>query len=231
MAVEQKENKSIVDVLIDVTPLPDGSKLINQEDILLTIKRSFGFNLTGKPLAALDIERLERIMREDPFVKEATVFVDAQNQVNIHIQQRNPILRIVDNNGLNYYLDGQGNKMPISRHYTPRLLTATGNLPPHSPDFLERKSHILKDAFELAQLLLTDPFFEPLIEQIHVTNRREFILVPKIGKQTIEFGRYANAEKKLANLKAFYKEGLPYTGWQKYSTFNVRFEGQVVAKK
>ena len=230
-AVEQKEGKSIQQVNINIEPLPDGHKLITPDDVILSIKRSFGYELPGMPLGAINVERLERVIRNDPFVIDAEVFVDSKLDVNIDITQRNPMVRIVDNNGFNYYLDENGVKMPISKHFTPRLLTATGNIPPHSPDFLNRKRHVLKDVFNLTAMIQNDPFYEPLIEQIHVSNRREFILVPKLGKQKIIFGSFADAQEKLNNLKTFYKEGLPYAGWHKYRTFNVKYKGQVVAKK
>ena len=161
----------------------------------------------------------------------ADVFVDAKNQVHIEIEQREPVLRIIDKNGLNYYLDKFGKKMPLSKHFTARVLVATGNIPPFDPDFLQRKKHILKDLFELTNIILKDEFLEPMMEQIYVTSEKEFELSPNLGDQKILLGKMDNIDDKLFYLKTFYKEAMPYKGWQKYKTINLKFKGQVVASK
>ena len=97
-AVEKKEASLTKEILIDIQPLNDGNKLIDRQDILTTIDRSFGFKLEGLPLGEVDVERLERILEDDPFVLDADVFIDAKNNINIGIDQRAPILRIIDNN-------------------------------------------------------------------------------------------------------------------------------------
>jgi cell division protein FtsQ len=35
----------------------------------------------------------------------------------------------------------------------------------------------------------------------------------------------------LNRLKIFYKEGMPYEGWRKYETINLKYSGQVVCKR
>jgi len=139
-------------------------------------------------------------------------------------------LRIIDDNGLDYYLDSEGMKLPLSKHFTARVLVATGNIPPHSPDFLQRKKHLLKDLFQLAKLILADEFLKSLLEQIYV-NQGEFVLIPKVGDQKILLGKFENVEDKLERLNIFYQKGIPYEGWQKYKTINLKFKNQVVCGK
>lgn len=230
-AVERKEASPAVGVTIEIEPLEGEHLLIKEQDILRTINRSFGFRLEGLPLGAVDIERLEKVLEEDPFILDANVYLDARNRVHISVEQREPVLRIIDNNGLNYYLDGSGLKMPLSRHYTARVLVATGNIPPHVPGFMERKKSTLKDLFLLAQDIRADAFLEALFEQVYVTVSGEFVLVPKVGDQKVVFGRYENAPAKFRNLKIFYNEALPYEGWRKYRTINLSFDGQVVCQR
>ena len=229
-AVEFKEGLSVNEVHIDIEPLSDGNSLINQGDIFLTIERTFGFALQGMPLGVVDVERIERVLKEEAFISHAEVFVDALQNVNISVQQREPILRIIDNNGLNYYLDKDGVRLPLSAHFTARVLTATGNIPPHSPNFMEKKQHTMKDLFQIAQMVIADPFLKPLIEQIHVSNRREFIFIPKVGKQKIIVGSFERIEDKLENLKIYYKEALPYVGWRKHNNINLKYKEQVVGE-
>ena len=230
-AIEKKKSSEARDISIEIAPLQDGNSLISRGDIMLSLKRSFGYGLTGIPLGAVDVERIERVLEEEPFILDAEVFVDASNLINISIVQREPILRVIDNNGLDYYLDDKGIKLPLSRHFTARVIVATGNIPPHVPDFKERKTHLLKDVFELSQLILEDDFFQPLIEQIHLSSKGEFTLIPKVGKQKILFGTFDNHLDKLWRLKKFYQQIMPYEGWRKYQSIDLRYKQQVVTKK
>jgi cell division protein FtsQ len=229
--MQKKEASLAKEVIIEVTPLREGHSFIDNDDIKVSIQRSFGYDLEGLPLGSVDIERLERVLEEDPFILDAEAYIDGRNRIHIEVEQREPILRIIDNNGLNYYLDGSGFKMPLSKHFAARVLVASGNIPPHVPDFKERDKHVLKDLYELTSMILADDFFKALIEQIHVSNRGEFTLAPKVGRQKILFGTFTDAEEKFENLKIFYNEALPYEGWRKYQTIDLRYKGQVVCKK
>ncbi len=230
-AVERRESSRVQGMDIHIKALDGENSLIKPQDIQLTLERSLGATIEGFYLNTVDVERLERVLEDDPFIENADVFVDAKNIVNVNIKQREPILRIIDNNGLNYYLDEDGNKMPLSKHFAARVLVATGNIPPHDPGFLERKRHLLKDVFLLANKIREDDFYNALFEQVHISNKGELTLIPKIGDQKIIFGTIDNTDEKLKNLKIFYQEGMPYEGWQKYRTIDVRFKGQVVCEK
>lgn len=230
-AVERKEGSLAEEVVIEIAPLKSGHSLLTPEDVRLAIARSFGYQLEGRPLASIDIERLERVLEEEPFILEAEAYLSASNRVEISIQPREPILRVMDNNGYNYYLDRDGVQMPLSKHFTAKVLVATGSLPVYEPQFLARKRNRLKEAFLLAQLIISDEFLAPLTEQIYFDNRGEIALVPKVGCDKIEFGRFSREYEKLRRIKIFYKEVLPYEGWQEYSEISVAYEGQVVARK
>jgi cell division protein FtsQ len=230
-AVERKESSEVVEIKVNINPLESGNSLLNDKDILNTIERSFGYPLTALPVGEVDIERLEKVLESDPIIANADAFIGADNAITIDIDQREPLLRIIDNNGLNYYLDVDGSKMPLSKHFSPRVLVATGNIPPHTPDFMQRKRHLLKDLFELTMFIRNDEFLQSMIEQIHLNNRGEFTLVPKIGDHLIQLGRMHDMEDKLSRLKIFYKEGMPYEGWRKYDAVDLRYKGQVVCKR
>lgn len=229
-AVAKKGASPVQEVNIEVAPLQDGNLLITGDDIRLTIERSFGFPLENLSIARVDVDRLERVLEAEPFILDADVFVDARNKVNIKVEQRLPVLRIIDHNGLNYYLDGSGSRMPLSPHFSARVIVATGNIPPHVPDFREKKDYLLNQIFDLAETIRKDAFLFPFIQQIYVNNRSEITLVPTVGNQKISLGWCRNVEEKLENLKIFYQEGLPYEGWQKYRHIDLKYDGQVVCK-
>lgn len=229
-AVDQKQSSRIESLDIEVKPLADGSSLVKSGDILNSITRSIGFRLEGLAIRELDVARLERMLEKDPLILRADVFVDARNNLHIRVKQRQPLMRVIDQNGFSYYLDKDGVQMPLSPHFSARVLVASGYIPPHVPDFLERKRHTLKSLFLLAHDILSDPFFRDMIGQMYINNQGEIVLSPILGDQKILFGGYRDAREKLRNLKIFYKEALPYAGWRKYDFIDLRFRGQVVGR-
>ncbi|MBP6810045.1 MAG: cell division protein FtsQ/DivIB [Saprospiraceae bacterium] len=231
VARNRKANTFAEGLQVNVVALPSGDKLISERDVRQALLAAFGSDLENSELVNLQVERMERVLEGDPFVKNADVYIDQNNQLHIKIDQREPVVRVLDNNGNNYYLDAAGKKMPPSKNFAARVIVATGNVSPYTPEFREKRKSTLKDLFHITQTLLTDEFLKSFIQQIHVNNRGEFILVPLVGDQKIELGSARKLEDKLNRLKIFYQQGMPYEGWRKYETINLKYSGQVVCKR
>lgn len=231
IARNRKANTFAEGLQVKVVELPSGDKLISDRDVRQALLTAFGADLENSDLGDLEVERMERVLESDPFVKNADVYIDQNNQLHINIEQREPLLRVLDNNGNNYYLDAAGKKMPPSKNFAARVIVATGNVSPYTPEFREKRKSSLKDLYNITQTLLADDFLKSFIQQIHVNNAGEFILVPLIGDQKIILGSAKKLEDKLNRLKIFYKEGMPYEGWRKYETINLKYSGQVVCKR
>lgn len=230
-AIRNKQMSTAQGVEVEVVPLPDGDKLISERDVRQALLVAFGSDFEQTELAQLEVERMERSLEEDPFVLDAETYVDQNNILHVRIQQREPILRVLDNNGGNYYLDNNGIKMPPSKNFAARVLVATGNVSPYTPEFKKKKRNTLKDLFGLTQIILADEFLSKFIQQVHVSNNGEFTLIPLVGDQKIVLGSTRKMEDKLDRLKTFYKEGMPYVGWNTYQSINLKFNGQVVCRK
>jgi cell division protein FtsQ len=55
-----------------------------------------------------------------------------------------------------------------------------------------------------------------------------------LGRQKIVFGSAETSEEvrdKFNRLKVFYKEAMPFEGWNKYTEISLKYEGQVVCRK
>jgi len=230
-AIRNKKYSTADGVEASVIPLPGGDKLISETDVRQALIRSFGTGIENTELKNLEVELMERTLEEDPFVLDAEAYIDQRNVLHVQVQQREPILRILDNNGGNYYLDKNGVKMPPSKNFAARVLVATGNITPYTAEFKSKKRNSLKDIFYITQTILADDFLSSFIQQIHVNNAGEFTLIPLIGDQKIILGSARKLEDKLDRLKVFYKNGMPYTGWQVYESINLKYNGQVVCRR
>lgn len=230
-AINRKRNATIVATRVVVQPLDGNVLLIDSADVVRIITRSWGEPLNGKQMSEVDADRIERFLEEDPFVRNAEVAIMANNKVFAKVEQRKPLLRILDQDEQQYYLDVSGYRMPLSKHFTARTLVASGKIPPFTEDFAGRKRHLLKDLFELARFISDDPLWEAMFEQVFVNSRDEFVLVPKVGDQLVIVGKAENLESKFRRLRIFYRRVLNQEGWRKYSTIDLRYRGQVVCER
>lgn len=231
IARNKKASEFVENVEVVVEPLESGDKLISERDVKQVLLEAFGNTLEGTEMANIEVERMERVLEIDPFVQDAETYIDQNSKLHVEISQRQPIVRILDNKGGNYYLDGMGKKMPPSKNFAARVLVATGNVAPYTPEFRQKRRNTLKDLFFIVESLMKDEFLRDFIQQIHIAENGDFWLVPLIGDQKIILGSARRLEDKLYRLKVFYQKGMPYTGWRKYETINLKYNGQIVCKR
>jgi cell division protein FtsQ len=227
LAVDVRKEKPIVEIKTEIKALPDSSFLIEEEDILVELDRGLGFQVIGQSFKTIDLNRIESLLEKNPFIKDAEVFLDSRNRLGIQVIQRKPIVRVISRRGEQYYLDEEGIKLPLSKHFAVNIITATGEYPAFSPDFLT-KDNAIHDLFKLCGEIEADPFLKSMLVQVHVNLKREFTLIPMIGDQKIIFGEIDDSMQKWKKLKVFYKEAMPFVGWRKYRNLDLRFRNQIV---
>lgn len=228
LAINKKMNSGVVNVEVQITKYKSQRSLINKEDVLKKFSNHLGYDIETAALRELKIAELESIIESDKRVKSSEVYIDAKNTIHVDIVQRNPIVRINADNGEKYYLDDDGNRIPLKKKSAVRVPIATGNIAKYQRGFVDAKErNSLNDIFDLMNAIKEDPFIEALVEQIHVDDAGEIILIPKLGREKILFGKYEDVKKKFFNLKAFYKEEMPREGWGKFAQLDIRYRGQV----
>jgi len=242
--VQKNENEllcSRVNINILRDPIQENF-FVAEDDIRELIAQRFG-QIENTPLKNIDIHYLEQLMYVNPWVARGNVFMHIDGVVNIEIEQRQPILRIINENGESFYMDSNGKLMLWSPDFTPRILIASGNIKDRynewyntnireiiNNDTLKTRT-MLDDLYTMARFILADEFWSAHIEQIYVNENGDIELVPKVGNHKIVFGGSDEMAEKFWKLKTFYTEGLNYTGWESYDTLNLKFNNQVVCTK
>jgi cell division protein FtsQ len=158
--------------------------------------------------------------------------------LHIYADQRNPIMRVMANNGGDYYVDDDGVVVRRRNLYTPRLHIVGGNVN-ISQSMLNGvsvldtsiKNSILKDIFRLVSYINNDNFWSAQIDQIFVDWQDEIDLIPRVGSHIVHLGTAENFEGKLRNLEVFYEKVLPGVGWNKYSNISLAFKDQIVCRR
>lgn len=187
------------------------------------------------PLKEIDTRKIEETLENNSFVDKVECYKTISGTVNIIVNQRMPYIRIMADNGDNYYLDKEGNIMQ-GEGYTSDLIIATGNISrQYAKDYLTPVSRFIKDS----------DFWRYQIEQINILPSGDMEVVPRVGNHVVKVGRIPQfkdkerrekeIEKFLSNkfqrLKKFYVYGLNKIGWNKYKYINIEFDNQIICKK
>lgn len=228
-AVQDKEEGKCKGIVVKLLG-DENNFFIEEKDIKVLVAGDKSLNPVGKPIKDINIAALEKIVARDPWVKTANIFVDNQRRLNIKVKQREPVARIFTLTGNTYYLDRDGDRIPVSARYTARVPVFT-DYPSDAAKVQQADSALTAGILEIGAFIQKEPFWTAQVQQVTITPQREFEIVPALGDNVILFGDGTDVAKKFNKLLAFYKEGLSKVGWNNYAKINVAFENEVVCTR
>jgi cell division protein FtsQ len=221
----------------------DGEYTFLTEDDLLLRLQSDGLIYDNQDMQHLDVNKVEQCVAKMPEVKSVDVFTNIGNNWSIELTLRKPIARIFNKKGESFYMDKEGKSLPVSPTHSARLLVFSGeiidDLTTATVDQIINNDSLksillLDDVYRISNYVCNDPFLQALIGQVYVQKDGQFLLVPLVGEQIIEFGKAETdkvVEEKFSKLKVFYKEAIPYEGWEKYKSISLKYDKQIVCAK
>lgn len=211
--------------------IPGADNFIEREEIDAILKQSQG-NLVGKTLEDINTHEIERTIQANPYIAFAKVYADMDGVIHIQIRQRQPVLRIINAGGQDYYIDKDGLKMPMSPNFTANVLVATGDILEGFGGKVDTlMTPLVADLYKAALFFKQDTLWDAQIEQMFVNSKRDIELIPRVGNQRIILGNADSLAVKMSNLLAFYKQAMPQVGWDAYKTINVKYINQVICEK
>lgn len=199
----------------------DGESFIEAEELEKFID-SKGLNPYGKQLKEINTLAIQEAIQSNQLIKSVEVFVTSSGGIRAEVKERTPVLRVIPNEGESYYIDKDGEKMPLSKFNTAYLPVASGNI---------KDEQVKADLYKFALFLYNNEFWNAQIEQIVVQSGKDVLLIPRVGNQQIVMGKLNNFEDKLQRLEAFYMKALPQTGWNRYTQLSLKYDKQVVGTK
>ena len=188
-----------------------------------------GLEIRGYPLSGINTRKLEHLVEENPYIRNAEVSKDISGRLKVSVEQRVPLVRILPNGSRGYYLDREGKVLPLSNQFTPLIMLATGYLPASVKD--DQLGIRLSEIYQFCDYLSDHQFWNDQVVQIYVNEVGEYELIPRVGAHRILLGGMDQCEKKLRNLELLYQQGLSRYGWNTYQTINLKYTNQVICTK
>lgn len=230
-AIKKKDAAKCKQIEIKISGIENsnGPKFVDEDEILNTIKTSINGTPIGKTIGSFDLKKIESELEKSKWVKNAELFFDNKDILNVNLQEREPVARVFTAAGTSFYIDDELKMLPLSDKVPAKLPVFT-NFPSDNIVLSVADSSLLMDIKNISLAIQKDSFWMAMIDQVDITGQRNFEMIPKIGNQLIVFGSAADIEEKFNRLQLFYKNIIVKTGWAKYSVINVQYKNQVVAK-
>ncbi len=203
---------------------------VDKQDILNALNQYIDGPAEGQPLSVFNLRSLEQDLAKNIWVKQAQLFFDNNQVLQIRVTEREPVARVFSTAGTTFYIDSSITMLPLSEKLSARLPVFTG-FPSDKAVLTRADSNLLRDVCRLSLAIQQDSFMMALVEQVDITPERQFELVPKLGEGIISFGDASAISSKIGKLRLFYQRVMPRCGWDYYSRISVQYRGQVVARR
>lgn len=204
---------------------------IDQADIATIVNKQYG-NVVGKPLREIPLERIERSLMELPYVSKAEVYYEMDGTMRVSVHQRGIVLRVISHSGSDYYVDTEGKKIPTTLKYVPHVLVANGYIREGLGTPLEEvESNIVKDLVKIVEHVETSELWSNQVVQLYVNDKRDIVIVPRVGEQDLIIGDAEHLADKLKRLEIFYRKILPKVGSEAYGAVNVKYGDQIICER
>lgn len=204
---------------------------IDQRDVSSMIQENFG-EVVGQSLHELPLHQIESQLKKSPYVAHADVFMDMNGTMQVTVQQREVIVRIINQNGQEFYVDSKSEKIPVTLKYVPHVMVANGYIQEGYERPLQPvESDLVKDLVKIVEQTQADELWKNQIVQLYVNQQRDIEIVPRVGQQQLIIGTADSLAYKLGRLEKFYTHILPAVGTDAYTSVNVKYGGQIVCER
>lgn len=213
----RNENRKIAKIDVEIIDEDTPFLLPTMVNKLLIEKNEHSKTITKE---GLDLKKLEKSVNNNDFVQKSEVFVSVDGVLKAVVKQKTPVGRVVSEIG-SFYLDYEGNRMPLSENYSARVPLVSGKI-----DAVENEklSEVLKMIYE-------DDFLKKNIIGVQVVPNGSLIMQNRNYDYTIDFGKIINIDRKFKNYKAFFQKAVSDSTLNNYKKINLKFTQQVVCIK
>ena len=196
--------------------LDSNFKFISEESVNKLLKQSDSISL--KLIKRdLNLKSLERIINENAFIDSAEVSLRLDGQIGVEIVEKEPVFRVLNGN---YYVDLNGNKMPLSKNYSQRVPLIMSKV----------DSAELEDLGLLGTYFKKDNFLNDHIIGLEII-KDEYIFHINNFSYLIKMKDLNGYKNKFNNYKIFHKAVLNDSILEKISSINLNFKNQVIVQK
>lgn len=238
-SISRHHAQPVPELRVNIQKGQNVDQLITKEEVDSIVHSHFGL-LQGTPMSQIDVGAIQVAVNRHPAIQSCNVYMGVDGILNIDIQQRAPMFRIMNTDGSGFYVDTLGQSFSLLSRavaYVP-VVSVEGVMGamefPATKDYYDENTLGLTYLDELVVFgnhMRKHAELKDWTEHIHLTAMGTLEVIPRIGRHIIEYGSIYNLEMKTRMLFQFYRSQLYITDLEKYSRINLNFENQVICEK
>lgn len=219
-AIKKRDDKVCKGV--NVVIVNAGTHLFADKSDIRGMIKYMNVPVEGAPISEIDLRAMETALEKNAWIQNAELFFDNNEVLQVRVAEREPVARIFTTAGKTYYIDDELVQLPLSSRFSARVPVFT-NCP--------LDSAVLQQVKLVGDFIRRNDFWMAQVAQVDYAGANKFEIIPTVGDHRIMLGDAEELEAKFDKLYIFYKEVLAKTGWNRYTTIDIRFRDQVVATK
>lgn len=216
VVTQKNKQRKIEHITINLGEHP--TQLIEKSAIRKLLKQN-GKDIVNQPKSLVNLQRLEKSVLQHPLVKSAEISMGVLGDVEVTIEQKNPIARVVQGD-FSFYLDEQAQPMPLSTIGSCKVILLDN----------DNRRLNYKKVYPLIVKIKNDNYFNDFITGIK-KSKTGYVLTTRIKEHEILFGSLYRMNEKIKKAKAFYNYALKNRLVSKYKIINLQYHNQVVCLK
>ncbi|KWW29840.1 MAG: cell division protein FtsQ [bacterium P3] len=197
--------------------------------------------LSAMRVKDVDTKTVAAVVARSPYLTRERVTVSLGGHLVVHARQRRPVLRVYCA-GECFYVDESGVTMPLSPvgscditiangHFKQKLADGHGSVDLAGWLADSARSHYtLAQLWKLADFLHRNDDALARYDQIFITPKGDFCLVPDWAGFTVVLGTTERLDEKMRHLQRFAERVLPVKG-DTYTEVSLKYNRQIVCRK
>ncbi len=238
-SISKHNAQPVPEVRVNIQRGQNIDELITKQEVDSIVHSHFGL-LQGTPMNQIDVSAVQVAVNRHPAIQSCNVYLGVDGVLNIDIQQRAPMFRVMNSDGSGFYVDTLGqsfNLLDRAVAYVP-IFSVEGVMGamqyPATPAYYDENTlglTYLDELIVFGNHMRKNLELKDWAEHVHLTAMGTLEVIPRIGRHVIEYGSIYNLEMKTKMLFQFYRSQVYITDLEKYSRINLNFENQVICEK
>ena len=191
-------------------------KFISLDSVNKMLKQSELFSKESLK-SDLNLTEIESIILDNAFINSAEASLGLDGQLGIILKEKNPVFRVLNGD---FYIDSQGNKMPLSNVFSQRIPLLLNNV----------DSASFKKLGSLGNYVKYNMFLSKHISGLELVEK-DLVFYVNGFNYLVKINGFENYKSKFKNYELFfksvYKEGI----LDSIKSINLNFKNQVIVQK
>lgn len=177
--------------------------------------------IQGQPLHSINTYDIAGYLHGINSFESVDCMITSQGNLRLKVTPMVPTIRVFDG-AESYYVNKDGKTIAAIPGFHVDVPVVTGRFSPTlRPEIV----------MPLVRYMEADSLLKNLVSMIHVRDRSNIILIPRLKGHVINFGDTNRLDEKRRAIYTAYTKILPYKGWDAYDTISVKYRGQIVATR